>query len=90
MANPLPDESEIYKNLKKNKVTIPHDIWDLIDHHIGNDLHIIQFIAGSYVGSDNPEDIPVDQGNKIIAQCDEIKKFFMKLREATREVPKKD
>lgn len=90
MANPLPNESEIYKKIEKNNLKIPRDIWELIEHHIGNDIHAINFIVGSYITGDSPEAIPPKDSQKILYRCDEIKKFLIKLREAAREAPKRD
>ena len=86
MANPLSDESEIYEKIKKENMKVDPLVWQLIDHYIGNDLHAMQFIAGSHVVGDNPEAIPPEDGRKLLARCDEIRKFLRKLKEATREV----
>ena len=85
MAKPLSNEAEIFERIKNQNIKVHPLVWELIDHYIGNDVHIIQLIAGSYVVGDEPEGIPVDHGRKIIAQCDELRKFLRKLKEATRE-----
>lgn len=90
MANPLSDEAEIYERIKKENIKVHPLVWQLIDHYIGNDLHIIQFIVGSHVTGDNPESIPWEHGKKIQHQCDEVKKFLRKLKDATKEGVKKD
>ncbi len=38
MANPLPDEDAILARIEKEKATITPFIWELMDHHIKNDL----------------------------------------------------
>ena len=47
MANPLPDEEAIYEMIKKEKITIPPKVWELINHHIRNDLNRISTGIGS-------------------------------------------
>lgn len=41
MANPLPNEEEIYRKIEKKEITIDPEILGLIRHHIGNDLQVI-------------------------------------------------
>lgn len=83
MANPLPNEKEVYDRIAKEKLTIPPLVWDLMEHHLGNDVYAISLIAGSYVTGDEKEPIPVTDGEKIIKHTQEIKAFLNKLREAT-------
>lgn len=88
MANPLSDEAQIYEKIKKENIKVDPLVWQLIDHYIGNDVQAMQFIAGSYVVGENPESIPPADGRKLLARCDEIRKFLRKLKEATREAKK--
>lgn len=89
MANPLTNEAELYERVKKENIKVHPLVWELIDHNIGNDIQIIQFIVGNYVVGDNPESIPPDHGKKILDHCDEVRKFLRKLKEATKEGVKK-
>ena len=84
MANPLSDEAEIYEKIRKENIKVHPLVWQLIDHYIGNDLHAMQFIAGSYVVSDKPQAIPSEDGKKLLGRCDEIRKFLRKLKDATK------
>ena len=88
MANPLVHEAKIYEKIKKENIKVHPLVWELIDHYIGNDVHIIQFVVGSYALGDDPEAIPPEGGKKILNQCNELRKFLIKLKEATKE-PKK-
>jgi hypothetical protein len=90
MANPLRSEVQIYERIKKENIKVHPLVWELIDHHIGNDIHIIQFIVGSHVIADKPESVPPEHGKKVLHQCDEVKKFLIRLREATKDQTKKD
>ncbi len=84
MANPLNNEDEIYAKLKKDTIKLHPLVWELIEHHISNDVGAIQFIAGSHVSCEQPEDIPADDGKKILTRCDGVRKFLNKLRECTK------
>ena len=49
MANPLPEEQEIYERIKKENILIHPLVWELISHHIRNELYMINLIIGSTV-----------------------------------------
>lgn len=91
MANPLSNESEIYDKIRKivkkgdpNVKELLDHMWDLTDHHMGNEVYAIQLNVGSYVEGDDPEDIPAESGLRVMQNCDRIRKFFDKLKAATR------
>ena len=85
MCNPLNNEDKIYEVIEKERLNVSPVIWQLIDHHLGNDLYIIGLIAGSHVVGKDKDPIPVEQGEKIIKYCNEINRFFKKLRNATNK-----
>jgi len=47
MANPLCNEEAIYAQIKHEHITIHPLIWELINHHVRNDIHIISLAIGS-------------------------------------------
>lgn len=91
MANPLPNEDEIYAKIRKivekgdpdTKELLGY-IWDLAEHHVGNEAYKMQLNVASYVMCDDPEDIPAADGAKILTNCDLIRGFFDKLKAATK------
>ena len=85
MCKPLNNEREIYEKITKEKLVIPSTVWQLLDHHLGNDLYIITLIAGLHVTGEIQEPIPPEEGKKIIEHCQEISLFLKKLREATNK-----
>lgn len=88
MANPLQEEKELYEKIEKEKLSIPQVIWQLMDHHLGNEVYAVSLIAGTYVTGEDKEPIPIQDGEKIIKHCEEIRLFLKKLREATTFKPK--
>ncbi|MFA4889431.1 MAG: hypothetical protein WC628_07665 [Candidatus Omnitrophota bacterium] len=84
MARPLAGEAALYKKIEKEKLTIPDPIWELIDHHLGNDLYAISLIAGSHVMGEDKEAIPEEDGEKIINHIEGMRVFLNKLRYITR------
>lgn len=85
MANPLPNEKEIYEKISKEKLTVPEEVWELLSHHLGNDLYAISLIAGSYVTGEEKEPIPPEDGEKIIKHIEAIRGFLQKIKQATAE-----
>ena len=79
MANMMSNEKELYEKIAKEKLTVPPPIWELINHHVGNDLYVISLIAGNYVIGDEKEPIPVEAGEKIIKHVEAIKRFLNNL-----------
>jgi len=84
MANPLSNEKELYERIVKENLSVPPLVWELMDHYIGNDVFSICLIAGSHV-TGHKEPIPIQDGEKIIQHCEEIRLFLKKLREATKK-----
>ncbi len=48
MANPLPNEEEIYQKIEQENLSVHPLIWNLINHHIRNDLQAISMAAASF------------------------------------------
>jgi len=82
MANPLDNEKELFEKIEKEKLTIPVPVWELLTHHIGNDLYAIQMIVGNYVTGPDKEPIPPEAGQKIINHTLELKNFLDKLSQS--------
>lgn len=47
MANPLKDEEQLYEDLKKRGVVLDPVVWELLNHHIRNDLMVISMAISS-------------------------------------------
>ena len=41
MANPIPDEQKLYEEIKQSGVSLDPRIWQILSHHIGNDIQVI-------------------------------------------------
>lgn len=82
MANPLPNEQEIYEKLKKDNIMLHPLIWELIEHHIGNDIYMINLIIGSTVL--DGETLSEVDAKKVIQHTKAIKDFLEKLEKAVR------
>lgn len=86
MANPMPNEAETYDKIKKEKVTIHPLVWQLIDHHINNDLYMINLIIGSTTVDGQP--LSGENANKILNHTKAISDFLRKLESVTEKKSK--
>lgn len=77
MANPLPEENEIYEKIKSGEASIHPLIMSLLEHHVGNDVYMINLIIGSTVM--DGEVLSVENAKKILGHCDQIKDILEKL-----------
>lgn len=64
MANPLPNEKELYARIKNEKLTVSPDIWDLLYNRIGDDISSINLLCQYYLNERQP--IPVLEAKKIL------------------------
>ena len=86
MANPLPHEPEIYERIKSENISVHPLIWELLNHHVNNDLYAINLIVGSTVL--DGETLSEDNARRIVKHTKEIKDFLNKLSEATKSKTK--
>ncbi|MCX5695012.1 MAG: hypothetical protein NT014_07865 [Candidatus Omnitrophica bacterium] len=82
MANPLPNEQQIYEKLKSENITIHPLIWELIEHHINNDIYMINLIIGSTVM--DGEALSQENAKKILNHVKAINDFLGKLGKLTQ------
>lgn len=78
MANPLPDERDIISKIKKEGLSIDPSFWELINHHIGNELYMINLIVGATVLRDKP--LSMDNSRKVLKHTEEIARFLKRLQ----------
>ena len=41
MANPMPKQQKLYEEIKQSGVSLDPRIWQILSHHIGNDIQVI-------------------------------------------------
>lgn len=71
MANPLPNEKELYQKIKDEKIVIAPAIWNMLYHRMGNDITAINLICQYYLIS--KESIPVADEKKLLTYTHHIK-----------------
>jgi hypothetical protein len=71
MANPLPNESELYQKIKDENITIAPQAWRLIYQHIGNAVSVINLMSNYYILLG--ESMPVDVAKSILKFTQKIK-----------------
>jgi hypothetical protein len=83
MANPLPNEKELYEQIKKEEISIEPGIWDLLYQRIGDDITAINLLCQYYLT--NQEPIPAAEAEKIIVYTKDIKDIVNKLTVVSKE-----
>ncbi|MBI4707848.1 MAG: hypothetical protein HY761_07995 [Candidatus Omnitrophica bacterium] len=71
MANPLPNEKELFEQIEQERLGISDDIWDLLYNRIGDDITAINLICQCSL-MDN-EAIPINEARMIIQHTHHIK-----------------
>ncbi len=84
MANPLPNEKELFDKIINEKIVVDDVVWELLNHHIGNDLYAISMAVGSHITGEDKEPVPVGDAEKILEHVYALDRFVDKLREATK------
>jgi len=69
MANPIGNEMELYESFKKEKVRVDPRVWELINHHVRNDLNHISVAVGLFAFL--PEDILTEVDEYVKKLCKE-------------------
>ena len=82
MANPLPNEKELYARIEKEKITITPEIWDLLYSYVGDDLSAINLLCQYYLVS--KQAIPVSDAKKIMHYTRHIKDIINKITLTTK------
>ena len=81
MANPMRNEDKLYQILQEENAKIHPIIWQLLDHHIRNDLYSISMITCD--SFDRKEPLTEREINKVTTHIKNITSLLKKLQEAT-------
>lgn len=77
MANPLPEEKELFERIKNEKISLNPEIWDMLYNRIGDDVSGINLLCQYYLTSNQP--IPFEEGKKILNCTRHIKEIVNQL-----------
>ena len=82
MANPLPNEAELYERIKKENITIHPIIWELLTHHIGNDLGMVTMPLEMMLDPKHPISLTPKRAKSMLEHAMSIKDLINKLKDA--------
>jgi len=74
MANPLPNEAELYQKIKEDNIVISPQVWSLIYQHIGNAVSVINLMSNYYILIGEP--MPKDVAKGILKFTQKIKQVL--------------
>lgn len=77
MANPLPNEKELYARITKEHISITPDIWDLLYTRVGDDISAINLMCQYHLNEKTA--IPVIEAKKILTYTRHIKDIVNQL-----------
>ena len=77
MANKLPNEQELFEQLRREKVAVPSDMWNVVYSGIEDSILIIKLIIALY--QEQNKDIPIDEAKKILTNIQDVSSVFRKI-----------
>lgn len=83
MPRPLPNEKQLYEQIKKENITVSSDIWGLLYNYVGDNVTAISLLCQYYL--DNNESIPVEEAKRIITHTRHIKDIVNKATLVSKE-----
>jgi len=83
MANPLPNEKELYARIKNEKISISDDIWDLFYNRVGDDISAINLLCQYYLNE--KKSIPASEAKKILNYTHHIKNMVNDVTLSSKE-----
>ena len=85
MANPLPEEKELYERIRSEGITINEDAWDFIYHRVNDNITAIIVICQRWLG--NQEAMPIQEAGKILIRTKEIKNTINSITASSKNSP---
>lgn len=70
MANPLPNEFELYERIKKESIKIGPNLLDFLYHYIGDDVTAINLLCEYHLSNEEP--IPAVEAERIFVYTKDI------------------
>jgi acyl carrier protein len=83
MANPLPNEKELYERIKNEEIAISPGIWDLLYNRIGDDISAINLLCQYYLNE--RQSIPALEAKKILSYTRHIKNIVNDITLSSKE-----
>ncbi|MBI4706354.1 MAG: acyl carrier protein [Candidatus Omnitrophica bacterium] len=77
MANPLPDEKELYKRIYRERISMDPQVWDLLYNRVGDDITTINLLCQLHLCDCQP--IPVQEARKILTYTRHIKELLSRI-----------
>jgi len=81
MANPLKNEQEIYDTIRKEHISVHPLVWELIDHHVRNDLNIVNLIIGTTIL--DGQELSEANARKVVGHVKNVGSFLSNLKKET-------
>lgn len=83
MANPLPEEKELYEHIHREGVTITEGVWDFVYHRVNDNTAAIILVCQRWL--ENKEAMPVQEAGRILAWTKDIKDAISAITTSSKE-----
>ncbi len=85
MANPLPEEKELYERIRREGIAITHEIWDFVYRRVTENTAAIILICQRWLA--NKEAMPVQEAERILVWTKDIKNTISAVSTPSKESP---
>jgi len=79
-------EDDLFKQLRKENVSLHPVIKEMLTHYVGNDVYGINLIIGDSLDPAAPQDVPLEHLPRVIEKTRSLRQFLDRLREATLKI----
>ena len=85
MANPLPEEKELYERISSEGITINEATWNFIYHRVNDNITAIILICQRCL--ENQEAMPIQEAGRILIRTKEIKNTINSITASSKNSP---
>ena len=83
MANPMPNEKELFDRIQNEHITVAPGIWDMLYNKIGDDVSAINLLCQFYLT--NKQEIPPADAGKILTYTMDVKRIISDITTVSKD-----
>jgi len=83
MANPMPNEKELFDRIQNEHITVAPGIWDMLYNKIGDDVSAINLLCQFYLT--NKQEIPPADAEKILTHTMDVKRIISDITTVSKD-----
>lgn len=83
MANPLPEEKELYRRIRNESIVIKENIWDFVYHRVNDNIAAIILICQRWL--EKQEAMPLQEAGRILGWTKDIRNAISAITTPSKE-----